>query len=212
MTDARTASPGLRERKRRATRRAILLATLDLIERKGLDAVTIDDIARAADVSPRTFFNYFASKEEAFVGDGPSATDPEAVARFLADRGPLWEALRDFLIASARPALVDQEIVVRRRALIKRHPELNARRIAALHHFEFDLVDLIARRLSGGPAADADAATRRRARYFAFLAVAAMRQAWMNWAELPGARTSLDEQLRDAFDELPRVAAEGARA
>ena len=34
MTDARTASPGLRERKRRATRRAILLATLDLIERK----------------------------------------------------------------------------------------------------------------------------------------------------------------------------------
>ncbi|MES1212507.1 MAG: helix-turn-helix domain-containing protein, partial [Leifsonia sp.] len=57
--------PGLRERKRLATRRAILLAAITVVRERGLEAATVDEIARIADVSPRTFFNYFSSKEEA---------------------------------------------------------------------------------------------------------------------------------------------------
>lgn len=212
MSDARTPTPGLRERKRLATRRAILLASLALIEEKGLDAVTVDDIARAADVSPRTFFNYFASKEEALIGDGPTMPDAAVVDAFLRDRGPLWDAVRDLLIAAARPALLDPEVVRRRRALVQRHPELSARRFAALHHFERDLVGLIARRLSGVPADDTSPELVRRARFSAFLAVAALRQSWMNWVDVGGSGTSLDDHLRQAFDELPRLAADGATA
>jgi len=64
--------PGLRERKRRATRRAIQRAALEVARTRGLEAVTVDEIARLADVSPRTFFNYFPSKDDAVLGLDPS--------------------------------------------------------------------------------------------------------------------------------------------
>jgi len=58
---------GLRERKKAQTRTAISSAVMLLALDRGLDAVTVDDIAAAADVSVRTFHNYFGSKEEALV-------------------------------------------------------------------------------------------------------------------------------------------------
>ncbi|WP_218221660.1 TetR/AcrR family transcriptional regulator [Nesterenkonia sp. Act20] len=61
---------GLRELKKLMTRDAISAAALKLTEEKGLNEVTIDDIAREAFVSPRTVSNYFASKEEAVLAAG----------------------------------------------------------------------------------------------------------------------------------------------
>ena len=63
MSDA----AGLRERKKTETRVAIQQAVLFLALGRGLDAVTADEIAAAANVSVRTFHNYFGSKEEALV-------------------------------------------------------------------------------------------------------------------------------------------------
>jgi len=60
-------SHGLRERKKAETRVAIQQAVLLLALGRGLDAVTADEIAAAANVSVRTFHNYFGSKEEALV-------------------------------------------------------------------------------------------------------------------------------------------------
>ncbi|GMA24062.1 putative regulatory protein, TetR family [Luteimicrobium album] len=58
-------APDLRARKREATREALATAAFALARDHGLDGFTVDDVARRADVSRRTFFNYFTSKEQA---------------------------------------------------------------------------------------------------------------------------------------------------
>jgi AcrR family transcriptional regulator len=81
-----TSELGVRERKKLAARTALTDAALRLFRENGFDATTVNDIAHLADMSPRTFFRYFDTKEDVVFQDAP---------RHL-------EALREFL--RARPA------------------------------------------------------------------------------------------------------------
>jgi AcrR family transcriptional regulator len=63
-TEAATNPEGLRARKKRQTRAAIAAAAMELFQSRGFDAVTIADVAAAADVSRKTVFNYFPAKED----------------------------------------------------------------------------------------------------------------------------------------------------
>lgn len=91
---ADSAPMGLRERKKRATRMALSQATIALCVQRGWDAVTVEDIAAAADVSVRTFRNYFSGKAEAFAASHLERA--LLVAEELRTRPaeePLWDAI-----------------------------------------------------------------------------------------------------------------------
>jgi AcrR family transcriptional regulator len=79
-TDAPTS--GLRERRRRETLRELSDAALDLFEEQGVHGTTVDDIARRAGTSPRTFFRYYATKEAAVL---PSTDDTASQITAVAD-------------------------------------------------------------------------------------------------------------------------------
>jgi AcrR family transcriptional regulator len=65
MQEFRIPDGGLRETKKRRTRQAIRAAAITLFTDQGVEATTVEQIAMAADISPRTFFNYFDTKEQA---------------------------------------------------------------------------------------------------------------------------------------------------
>ncbi|MEU4114975.1 TetR family transcriptional regulator [Kitasatospora sp. NPDC028055] len=96
MTDG---EPGLRERKKAATREALSWAALSLAVERGLENVRVEDIAAAAGVSPRTYNNYFSSKAEAIVFRHRNRIlrAAEALATRPAEE-PLWEALSQALV------------------------------------------------------------------------------------------------------------------
>ena len=93
----------LRERKKLATRRSLRRVALDLVAERGFAHVTVEDIAEAADVSPRTFFNYFPSKEAALFGVDPDrvAALRERVVR-QAPGEPVLDALRMVMVSDAQ--------------------------------------------------------------------------------------------------------------
>lgn len=108
MTLASTTQAGeprssLRERKKLATRRSLRRVALDLVAERGFAHVTVEDIAEAADVSPRTFFNYFPSKEAVLFAADPDRITAlrEGVVR-QAPGEPALDALRMVMVSDAR--------------------------------------------------------------------------------------------------------------
>ncbi|MFI8187714.1 TetR family transcriptional regulator [Streptomyces sp. NPDC085946] len=145
--------PGLRERKKRATRDALLRAALELFATRGYEATTVDDIAAAVDVSQRTFFRYFASKEEAafFVPRlaeshvvaalraRPAAETPlEALRRAVLDS---WDA-----IGADIERLVPIDLHLRVYRVIESTPALLAAHLRRAAELEEELARIIAER------------------------------------------------------------------
>jgi AcrR family transcriptional regulator len=123
---------GLRERKKARTRAAIQAAALELFERDGYTATTVDQIAERAEVSPATFFRYFPTKEDVVLHD---RYDPLLIAAFRSQPPELSPiaALRRTLRSVFHSLPADEFARERHRAtLIISVPELRARALDQL--------------------------------------------------------------------------------
>jgi AcrR family transcriptional regulator len=203
---------GLRERKKAETRDALASAALRLADEIGPDRVTVDEIASAAGVSSRTFFNYFASKEDAIVGSTESSTArvvQELVSRPAAEL-PI-DALRAAVHASADHLEADPDDWIIRHRLVARYPALGVRYAARLSAVEHELVAEVARRTR----LDADVDTYPAALVSA--AMAAARVALTVWqarerrASLPDLFDEVFDQLASGFSLVPRRSARRRR-
>ncbi|MGF1427908.1 TetR family transcriptional regulator [Kitasatospora sp. LaBMicrA B282] len=162
MSEQSEAPVGLRERKKRETRVALSQATIRLCVLRGWDAVTVEDIAAAADVSVRTFRNYFSGKAEAIAAGHLERM--LQVADELRGRPvdePLWDSVAHAVQARFAPqggtgaATVDQE----RRwtdgvRLMLAEPALQGELAKANAVAEQELAKAIAERTGTDPAVD----------------------------------------------------------
>ena len=144
---------GLRERKKAKTRAAIQAAALQLFERQGYDATTVDQIAELAEVSQATFFRYFPAKEDVVLHD---RYDPLLLAD-LRDQPPELSpitALRRTLRSVLGTLPADELARERQRALlIMSVPELRARTLDQLASTLQPFTEAIAER-TGRPVDD----------------------------------------------------------
>jgi AcrR family transcriptional regulator len=140
---------GLRERKKRARREALIDATHRLVAEHGLDAVTVEAICDEAGVSARTFFNYFETKDDAVLGHTPWPLDSAATEAF-ATGGPTGHLLADLqvLVGSfLSDAPIGRQRVARALELAAKEPRLLARHLAWMEQHKGQLSALIERRL-----------------------------------------------------------------
>ncbi|MHC5264330.1 TetR family transcriptional regulator [Streptomyces sp. UC4497] len=140
-----------RERKKRATRAALVEAAVRLAAQHGVENVTVDAISETAGVSPRTFFNYFDSRDEVFVmvGAESSARVRRAVLDAPRDLTAL-EALRDAMAMELQEVEKQQELWRLHADVLRRSPDLLARSIGAHMADEIGLAEAIAERIGAG--------------------------------------------------------------
>lgn len=171
---------GLRDRKKEQTRRNLREAALRLFTEKGFGNVTVDDITAEVDVSHRTFYRYFSSKEEIILGTRSVMLDRWVTA---IERRPSSEPL---LVAVQLAAVevathMEPEVFDRRRIeVLEDTPALKARAAERLAAWEEVLAPVVARRL------DVDVDADLRPRLISGCMIVALRVAQTRWLALDG--------------------------
>ena len=160
-TGHRPVEPPRRERKKRQTRDALVHAALTLFDAKGYEHTAVREITDAVDVSERTFFRYFASKEDlalSVIREGSDALMRELVARPAAE--PPLTALGSAFRASLRALTTDHDrpggesLYLRVTMLIVTTPTLLAAELRDRNDQDAELVRVLAEREGVDPLTD----------------------------------------------------------
>ncbi len=185
---------GLRERKKRATRLSLQAAAVELIREHGPDSVIVEDVCARAEVSPRTFFNYFTCKEEVLAPWSREALEriPEGIVRRPAEERPPTAAHRvfDVLLEHTMRSEIWREQIM----LLRDHPVLAHRTMSNTRALELCLAEGLGRRTGLG---EEDMYVK----LVAATAMAALRVTIQSWQESPD-DTDPRTLLEDNFARL----------
>ena len=191
-----TETIGLRARKKLRTRQTIERVALELFEARGFNATTIDEIAAAADIAPRTFFHYFPSKEDVVLADYTIRLDQivSALEANPTDQPP-WPALREAFLTVGADYEAEREQLLRRFRIIRSTSSVAARNLQLQASWE----EAIAESVSDWLGVDADSDIRPR--LIAGAALTAMRASLHNWLTDDG-DSRLPDHIAYCFDLL----------
>jgi AcrR family transcriptional regulator len=198
---------GLRERKKQATRAALIEAARRLGAERGASNVRLEDIAAAAGVSPRTVGNYFSTKEELMLAIGADRAARVAAALVARPAGePLWQALEHVLVSEFAEA---REVTKKNVAAAQATPAQVSALTQVHRAIEPVLAEAIAARTG------LDAGRHLYPRLAANAVLAANRAATDHWVASDDPSLSLPGALREALRQLteglpvPHTATEG---
>jgi AcrR family transcriptional regulator len=148
MTESATLN--LRERRMQQTAERLTAVSRRLTAQRGLGGFTIEEVCEEVEVSRRTFFNYFASKEDAIIGVDSAEEDEKFIAEFLAHGPGGWggalQDLVDLVVAHMDAAELDVAGHSDFIQALEREPRLLARFIGVSRERERELAKLVARR------------------------------------------------------------------
>ena len=195
MTASAETTLGRRDRKKLQTRAALVEAALRLAAERGLDRVTVEDISEAADVSSRTFFNYFSGKDEAIV-DGHLADQDLIRERFAAvPRGvTVLEAVLRAVAPVVEQMQQNRDQWLLRMRVVRENPALMMRLVAGGAAAERAMTEAVAARIGVGP-------DHPYPPLVVAVTSAAYRAAMMRWAS-GRARRPLADLVDEAFAAL----------
>lgn len=186
---------GLRARKKLQRRRSIEDAAIALIQTNGFDATTVEDIAHHADIAPRTFFYYFATKEDVVLAD--YADRLRRITEVLERRTstePPWAALRAAFVTVADDYEARREDLIARFTIMAKTPSVYARSLHLQAGWEDSLAEILIDRT---PASSNSIEPR----LLASAALACMRSSLRHWI-LTNQRQRLPDLIQTCFDRL----------
>ncbi|MFC4560919.1 TetR/AcrR family transcriptional regulator [Nocardiopsis mangrovi] len=192
----------LRERKKHRTREALIATALERFTAQGFDGTTLDELCAGVEVSKRTFFRYFAGKEDVALAptqDMWTAFVAELEAR-PADGGLLMDLLQDTVLTTIRamPAEGWAQRVRLSRVLAQDTPSMNARNLQFCDRATRAALDVVRERFGFDPA-------DLRPRLTFDVVLAAFKCGLDEWTRHPGpaTRDTLAGHVRDAFAAIP---------
>lgn len=208
---------GLRERKKLERRAAIEARALELFETRGFDSTTVNEIAEAAGIAPRTFFYYFDTKEDVVLADYARRLDRiiEELSRRPLEEPP-WRALKESFLAVAGDYEEEQHLLRRRFTVMAHNPSVFARSLQLQAGWEDGLARALIERAERATATDSRGVPKQvtawgasvEPRLLAAAAVATMRSSLRQWLEStvgPGSpQQALPPLVAHCFDRLAR--------
>lgn len=194
-TEVATAVSGLRSRQKRQARAELVDTALALFAARGVHDVTVDEICEQADISARTFFRYFGTKEALLSAPFLDLSDQILAALEAAPSGlDAWQALKTATMAGCRWAAAAPTQFLLAGMISVRDPSLRSHSTVLLLQREQAIVDAIAPRLPAG-------APPETPMMLAALVAVALRSAFGTWIEQEG-RPCLTELVANRFSAL----------